>query len=203
MADNETVEGWSDDVELVCRNIEHNSIELSRLHKRHYLALSHQQIYYRIPIIVLSSVNSIFSVGLSAYVNQSIVSTTNCIISLFCGILSSVELYFQLTKRIETELITYREYYLLSTKINSCLKLDRDHRRETSGIDFLTEILNKYNTLFEASNVLNEDYTDELQLRRISYPPAGGESPNPHTSINSPLRRGKMPLNSLENITIR
>ena len=192
MADNETVEGWSDDVELVCRNIEHNSIELSRLHKRHYLGLSHQQIYYRIPIIVLSSVNSIFSVGLSAYVNQSIVSTTNCIISLFCGILSSVELYFQLTKRIETELITYREYYLLSTKINSCLKLDRDHRRETSGIDFLTEILNKYNTLFEASNVLNEDYTDELQLRRISYPPAGGEPPNPLQESHSPL-----------NITIR
>ena len=28
--DNVTVEGWSDDVELVCRNIEHNSIELSK-----------------------------------------------------------------------------------------------------------------------------------------------------------------------------
>jgi len=169
--DNNTIEGWSDDVELVCKNIEHNAIELSRLHKKHYLTLSHQQIYYRIPIIVLSSLNSIFSVGLQSYVNQSIVSTTNCILSLFCGIISSVELYFQLTKRIETELITYREYYLLSIKINSCLKLERQHRRETSGIDFLTEIENKYNTLFEASNVLREEYTDELQLLRIIYPP--------------------------------
>lgn len=169
MTDNVTVEGWSDDVELVCRNIEHNAIELSKLHKRHYLRLSHQQIYYRIPIIVLSSLNSIFSVGGGAWVAQPIVSTTNCVMSLICGIISSVELYFQLTKRIETELLSYREYYLLSTKINSCLKLDRDHRMETSGIDFLRDIENKYNTLFEGSNVISDEYTDELQLRQIIY----------------------------------
>jgi len=169
MSDTDTIDGWSDDLELVCKNIAHNAIELSKLHKKHYLKLTHQQIYYRIPIIVLSSLNSIFSVGLTAYVSQSIVSTTNCILSLFCGIVSSVELYFQLTKRIENELITYREYYLLSIKINSCLKLDRQHRRETSGIDFLTEVENKYNTLFESSNVLTDEYTDELQLRRIIY----------------------------------
>jgi hypothetical protein len=203
MTDSMTVEGWSDDVELVCKNIEHNAIELSRLHKKHYLHLSNQQIFYRIPIIVLSSINSIFSVGLSVYVDQSIVSTTNCIISLFCGIISSVELYFQLTKRIETELLSYREYYLLSTKINSCLKLDREHRMETSGIDFLREIENKYNTLFEASNVLIEDYTDELQLRRIVYPP-GDKSHNPLRVVGTPpTRRGHMPLNTLENITIK
>lgn len=182
MTDIDTVEGWSDDVELVCRNIEHNAIELSRLHKKHYLRLSHQQIFYRIPIIVLSSINSIFSVGLSAYVEQPIVSTTNCIISLFCGIISSVELYFQLTKRIETELLSYREYYLLSTKINSCMKLDRTHRMETSGIDFLREIENKYNTLFEASNVLMDEYTDELQLKRIVY--VGGTPTTPRQGVN-------------------
>lgn len=170
MSEDATIDGWSDDVELVCKNIAHNAIELSKLHKKYYLKMTHQQIYYRIPIIVLSSINSIFSVGLSAYVAQPIVSTTNCIISLFCGILSSVELYFQLTKRIETELLTHREYYLLSIKIQSCLKLDREHRKETSGIDFLTEIENKYNTLFEASNILPDDYIDELQLLKIIYP---------------------------------
>jgi hypothetical protein len=184
MADNETVEGWSDDVELVCRNIEHNAIELSHIHKRYYLSLSHQQIYYRIPIIVLSSLNSIAAVGMVAFASQNVVSSTNCIISLMCGIISSVELYFQLTKRIETELLTYREYYLLSTRINACLKLDREHRKETSGIDFLTEVQNKYNTLFEASNVLPDDYTDELQLRRIVY--VGG-SPTTPSHIKNPI----------------
>ena len=181
-----TVDGWSDDIENVCKNIEHNSIELSKLHKRHYLSLSHQQIFYRIPIIVLSSLNSIFSVGLIAWVNQSIVSTTNCILSLICGIISSVELYFQLTKRIENELLSYREYYLLSTRINSCLKLDREHRMETSGIDFLKDIENKYNSLFEASNVVMFDFVDELQLRVI-YPPRGISPVPPLLTVN-PLR---------------
>jgi hypothetical protein len=167
MSEEGTIDGWSDDVELVAKNISHNASELSKLHKKHYLRLTHLQIYYRIPIIVLSSVNSIFSVGLSAYIAQESVSTINCVISLFCGILSSVELYFQLTKKIETELMMHKEYYLLCVKINSCLKLDRSHRRETSGIDFLTEVENKYNTLFEASNILSDDYVDELQLRVI------------------------------------
>lgn len=184
MTDSVTVEGWSDDVELVCKNIEHNAIELSKLHKKHYLQLSHQQIFYRIPIIVLSSLNSIFSVGLQIYVAQPVVSTTNCILSLVCGIISSVELYFQLTKRIENELISYREFYLLSTKINSCLKLEREHRMETSGIDFLRTIENQYNTLFESSNVLQYDFNDELQLRVIYVGgPAQGQNPAPFPPV--------------------
>ena len=135
---------------------------------------------------MLSSLNSIFSVGLIAWVSQSIVSTTNCILSLVCGIISSVELYFQLTKRIENELLSYREYYLLSTRINSCLKLDREHRMETSGIDFLKDIENKYNSLFEASNVVMFDFVDELQLRVI-YPPRG-ISPVPPLFTANPIR---------------
>lgn len=169
MSEEGTIQGWSDDVELVCRNIEHNASQLSKLHKSQYLRLINQQIYYRIPIIVLSSINSIFSVGLSEYVQQSVVSVTNCLISLLCGIISAIELYFQLTKRIECELMAYREYYLLGIRINTCLKLERDHRRETSGIDFLIEVENKYNTLFESSSVLAQEYTDELQLRSIIY----------------------------------
>ena len=82
MSEEGTIQGWSDDVELVCRNIEHNACQLSKMHKSHYLRLVNQQIFYRIPIIVLSSVNSIFSVGLSEYVKQSVVSVTNCLISL-------------------------------------------------------------------------------------------------------------------------
>lgn len=167
----ETSEGWSSDIELICKNVAANSIQLSKIHKKRYLQLTHQQIYYKIPIIVFSAVNSIFSVGLSAYVNQSIVSTTNCIISLFCGILSSIELYFQISKKMESELLTHREFYLLSIKIQSCLKLERHHRQELSGVNFLTEILNTYNSLIESSNIINEEYTDELQLIQIVYPP--------------------------------
>ena len=158
----ETFQGWSQDIEDLCSQIQYNATTMSNLHREKYLELSHRQIYFKLPIIILSSINSIFSVGLSVYMSQEIVSTTNCLISLTCGIISSIELYFQIQKGIETELTSYRAYYLLAVKIGNCLKLKPEHRKETSGSDFLTEIENTYNALFESSNVMNKTIRDRL-----------------------------------------
>jgi hypothetical protein len=161
----ETIQGWSSDIEELCGNIQHNATVMSGLHKQRYLDLSHKQVYFKLPIIILSSINSIFSVGLGVYMAQEAVSTTNCLISLLCGIISSIELYFQIQKGIESELTSYRAYYLLSVKINNVLKLKPEHRKETSGSDFLTEVENSYCALFENSNVNRWDMNDKLLSR--------------------------------------
>ena len=95
--------GWSEDVEALCKDIENNASKLSFIHKHNYLYLHQQQKYFKIPIIILSSCNSIFAVGLNAYLTQDLVSSINCILSLICSIISSIELYINLQKRIENE----------------------------------------------------------------------------------------------------
>jgi hypothetical protein len=154
--------GWSEDVETLCKDIENNASKLAVIHKNNYLILSEQQKYFKIPIIILSSCNSIFAVGLNSYLQQNLVSSINCIISLICSIISSIELYIGLQKRIENELTSYRAYYLLGIKINNCLKLDREHRTESNGVQFLIEIENEYKTLFNDSLVNNREIEDKL-----------------------------------------
>lgn len=175
MSDNTelTYLGWSADVEELCRDIETNTSRLSDIHKMNYLMLTEQQKYFKIPIIILSACNSIFAVGLSKYVSQDITSSINCILSLICSVIASIELYIALQKRIETELTSYRAYYMLSVKINNCLKLQADHRQETNGIQFLLEVENEYRSLFNDALVHKQQIEDKLifpQYDNVSNP---------------------------------
>lgn len=158
----DTQNGWSDDIEALLKDMEYNSGILSQIHKENYLSLHEYIKYFKLPIIVLSSVNSIFSVGLSVYLQQTLVSSINCLISLICGIITSIELYLGLQKKIENELLSYRNYYLLSIKINNCLKIKREHRSEQNGQLFLTDITNEYTGLFEASEIHSQNFRDRL-----------------------------------------
>jgi hypothetical protein len=153
---------WSNDIEQILEEINYNCTVMSDYHKQVYLVLVGQLIYFRVPLIVLSSVNSILAIGLTAFVNsQTMVSGINSVISLMCAIISSVELFLQIQKRSEVELLSHREYYLLGVKISSMLKLDRK-RRQTKGLVFLNSIIADYTALYEASNVNNHELNDKL-----------------------------------------
>jgi hypothetical protein len=60
--------------------------------------------------------------------------------------------------------MSYRAYYLLGIKINNCLKLDKDHRTEANGVQFLVEVENEYKTLFNDSLVNNREIEDKLLI---------------------------------------
>ena len=93
----------SDDIETILDNIRRNSVELTYAHKKEYEKLKDRLVYFRLPTIVLSAINSVFSVGLAAYMKQHEVSVINCLISLACGIIVSCELYLQIEKGMANE----------------------------------------------------------------------------------------------------
>jgi hypothetical protein len=153
---------WSRDIEMQLQNIETNCSKNADISKKDYLELTNQIKYFRIPVIFLSSINAIASVSLTSYMNQSSVSIITCLVSFTVSLISSVELYLGLQKKIETALSSYRDYYLLSVKINNCLRLDRDHRNENDARNFLTECLTQYEQLFGKSNITPECFDDKL-----------------------------------------
>jgi hypothetical protein len=153
---------WSSDIETQLKNIETNCAKSADISKKEYLELTNQIKYFRIPVIFLSSINAIASVSLNSYMNQSSVSIITCLVSFSVSLISSIELYLGLQKKIETALSSYRDYYLLSVKINNCLRLDRDHRNENDARNFLTECLTEYEQLFEKSNITPDCYDDKL-----------------------------------------
>ena len=159
-----SVENWSTDIEDVLEDVRSNAEELAKHHKDSYIALQSQLIYFRVPLIVIAALNSVFSVGLNAYLVQSHVSTINCLLSLICACISSVELFLQIQKKLELELTSYHGYYLLGAKISACVKLKRVHR-EIEGLVFLNNISNEYSNLFENSCVNYKNIDDQLIKR--------------------------------------
>ncbi len=151
----------SDDIEGILDKIRRNSIQLNYAHKQKYEKLKNKLVYFRLPTICLSAINSVFSVGLNSYMPQQQVSVINCLISLVCGIIVSVELYLQIEKAMSVEYDVSKSYYLLSIEIQRFLLTNRANRT----IDcqpFLDKTYNQYTKLFENSRLLKKSIHDTL-----------------------------------------
>jgi hypothetical protein len=152
---------WSDDIEQLLDNIRMNSVIMNEKHQQRYFYLKGQLRYFRVPVIVLSGFNSVISVGLQPFTNQQSISLITCLISLFCGIIGSIELYLAIQSQMENELITSKEYYYLSTHIFKILTLRRENRN-IQGLHFLDESYKSYIELIEKSNIIYNKIQDKL-----------------------------------------
>jgi hypothetical protein len=152
---------WDGTIEKVLDDIRVNSLYLSNKHKARYFSLSNSIKWYRLPVIILSGANSIVSVGLQEYITQSILSLTVSLISLLCSIIGSIELYLKKNARMEADLISYTQYYLLSVEIYKTLALIRENR-PIPAREYLQKIFNEYTKLIESSNPLETAITDKL-----------------------------------------
>ena len=152
---------WTEDQETVLTNISHNAGLMSEHHKTQYIKLIKSLQYYKIPIICLSGLNSVISIGGNSYIDQNIVSTITCLISLLVSCISSIELYLSIQKKSDQEVISYKQFYTLAVKINTTLMLDRINR-QGDGDTFLTQVLQEYNSLFDSSCVNGLQEQDKL-----------------------------------------
>ena len=134
----------------ILQMIRRNSIKLHIYHNHRYHYYRKCLHYlFRIPCLVLSGTNGFFAIGLKEHMNQNTLSLLNAGISFITGILCSIEILFNFQKRMETELETYKKFYILSVKINKDLLT----LNKKSDLDKLvTDNLTLY---FEASNGTN------------------------------------------------
>lgn len=152
---------WTPDIENILESIRVNCIILSKEHKTRYFALKENLKYYKIPVIIFSSINSIVSVGFQPYLEQGTISMMTCLLALICSIIGSIELYLSIQKGMESELISQRDYYLLSVDIYKTLALSKDHRPIPSK-EYLDKCYNTYCKLMESSNALAKRLEDKL-----------------------------------------
>jgi hypothetical protein len=164
-SDNESidskVESWSDDINLLCFNILDNTKTLMNIHKNKYLNLKYYLSFFKLPLIIISSANSVFSVGLTLFIDQQKVSVINCFLSLICGIITAIELYLGLQRQMEIELATYHQLNLLAIKISHQMKSDPKNRT-VEGHLFLNDIISEYKNIFESSLVNDLEIDNKL-----------------------------------------
>ena len=156
-----TSSSWSLDIENVLESIRYNSYIMSNKHKKNYIYYKGQLKYYRIPVIIISGVNSVIAVGLQPYLEQGIISGANCLLALLCGIIGSIELFLGLQTSMETELMASRNFYLLAIDIYKTLTLDRE-RRNCIGKEYLEEKYGEYTKLYGSAQIIRGKIDDKL-----------------------------------------
>lgn len=154
-------EEHSQDLEKILNDIRRNSVTLSVAHKKSYFKMKEKLKYFKIPTIILSAFNSVFSVGLQPYIEQKTISITTCLISLICGIICSIELYLSIENSMRSEYDVSKSYYLLSIEIQRFLLTDRNNRSVDSKT-FLTDCYGQYCKYYETSRLLEKTVHDNL-----------------------------------------
>jgi hypothetical protein len=149
------------DVDRILDKIRANSTILANYHRRRYLVLKNRLSRFRIPIILLSAINSVGAVSLQAWLPQSYISLVNMFLSLIVGIIGSLEMFYKISEQMTTEDNGSREFYLLSVDIYKYLALDKKNR-VTEEKEFLSESWVRYTKLIETSYVLKKKVEDKL-----------------------------------------
>ena len=152
---------WSDGTLAVLDAIRSNSVRLSAFHKKRYYKYKGYAKYFKIPLILLSGINSVASVGLQTYMDQIIVSAFTCVVSLLCAIITSIELYLGIQKTMENELLASKEFYLLAVDIHKIQTLEPSQRL-VNPRSYLDDKYKTYCKLIENSDLLHSRMTDNL-----------------------------------------
>lgn len=159
------MENWenSTDIENILDKIRINSINLNKSHMTNYFYYKKLGKWFQIPTIILSSFNSVFSVGFT-YTSQENISSVSALISLIVSIINSIQLYLKIIENMEEEQEISKKYYTLSSDIYKILKLNKEHR-EGNSKEILNEYYNQYIELLNKSNLLNNNsYSDKLLI---------------------------------------
>ena len=153
----------STDIEEILDKIRINSINLNKSHMKNYFYYKKLSKYFQIPTIILSSFNSVFSVGFT-YTSQENISSISALISLIVSIINSCQLYLKIEDNMEQENTISKSYYTLSSDIYKILQLNKEHR-EGNSKEILNEYYNQYIELLNKSNLLNNNsYSDKLLI---------------------------------------
>jgi len=175
------------DVEQILENIRVNAVNLADYHRKRFYHFKSFGKYFRIPIIVLSSITASASVGLQPVLEQGIISGLTCLLGFGIAVISSIEMYLGIQPAMDAELALSRDYYTLAIDIFKCLNLSRENRTEEPR-SYLDKKYSDYKSLKETSSLLKSRMTvDLLATIPDGYENKSDRSNKPkHTSIESP-----------------
>ena len=152
---------WTNDHETILESIRENSLINKKLYTKLYLNHKSKLANYKIPIIIFSALNSVFSVGAERYLPQHYISGISCLISLTVGIIGSLQMYLQIEQNMEICLVASRDYYNLAIDIYKTLSLERSHRGQ-AGKECLDETYSRYASITDKALLVRKKQIDAL-----------------------------------------
>lgn len=162
---------WTESIERILDKMRINCVNLSEYHMFKYRRYKRYLLFFRIPIIILSGANVFSAVGLQGYITQSSISIINSIFSLVCGMITSIELFLNIQKKMESDLVSHKDYYRLSIDIFKVISLERNIRK-VDGKTFLDQKFSEYEKLIKSSNVFDSEYVFDTIATRVPIIPS-------------------------------
>ena len=154
------MEGPYNDVDSILEKIRSNCILLSQAHKERYIELNNMLKYYKIPVIIISGISSLVSVG-QQFIPQLVITICNGLFGLSCSIIVSIELYLGISQQLAQSASLTKEFYTLSTNIFKTLALSSENRTENT-LTYLESVYGEYSSLCANSYIVLTTINDSL-----------------------------------------
>jgi hypothetical protein len=175
---------WTDDIEEILSMVRQNCIDMYKYHLCRYFQYKKVLPIFRVPVLILNALNSVFSVGLQPYMEQRLISVLNCLISLIATLINSIEMYMGIQKSMESEMSSSQGFYILSIGIYKMLTLARENR-DISGKQYLMECYNTYSELVRNSKLIKDPYMLQKDfLQTVDRAIVGGIQAGGASAIN-------------------
>ena len=162
---------WTNNLEKYFKELGEKSLCLSILHKNSESKYSKKAQYIDLPVIVFSTVCGSLSLSaksLFGVANEQIAMTGVGVLSLFTGILGTIQAYFMFNRRAECHRNSYLEYSKLYRFVKVELGLPRNQR--ITAKDLLKIINDQYERLNELSPMIPPDILKGFRPKMKKYP---------------------------------
>jgi hypothetical protein len=169
---------WTPQQEEFLRRLHMESHTLAEYNRKQFQIYSRIHQRFTVPILVLSGINSLFAVTTQPFLEQNLISITNACISLFCGILGSIQMFMKVDTKIHQYVICAHEFKKLSYRISRELSVERDVR-SNNGKEVVNNAFNEFNS------ILDKMETKEKRTREWLMLPNDGTNDSTTTSTES------------------
>lgn len=116
---------------------------------------------FNIPILLISSLNSLCAIALNDFIVQKYVSILNAVLSAGTGVLGSIQLYMKLNEKMTNAMRASIHFKKLALKISKELTIAR-RDRTTEGQTFLADCFSEFNTVLEQGNPIERKIRNHL-----------------------------------------
>ena len=175
------VGGWTPEVLELLEKLRINCINLHHYHRKSFFYYKSYSKYFRIPVLIMSSLNATASVGLQKFVAQKWISLTTCLIGMLIGTITAVEMYLNITANMDLEMKQAKEYYNLAIDIYRITRLPQSQRGE-DGNAYLSKKYSLYHKLKESSNLLHH----KMKIDTLGMIPKHTKNPDGSDGTTTP-----------------
>jgi hypothetical protein len=169
---------WTPQQEEFLRRLHMECHTLAEYNRKQFQIYSRIHQRFTVPILVISGINSLFAVSSQPFLQQNLISITNASLSLFCGILGSIQMFMKVDTKIHQYVICAHEFKKLSYRISRELSVERDVR-SNNGKEVVNDAFNEFNS------ILDKMETKEKRTREWLMLPETNEGPSDFTTTST------------------